>query len=386
MDEKVALLNIQRCNSHGAVLLAYALEQVLADNGYTAENLDYKYAGRITEKSFFKKAFKVFKIKAKKHLHLSYAGKKFLDVSLKKEYDLQSENFGLFRNNYLHLTREITDVNDSILKDYDRFVVGSDVVWKPQIAACEDREIYFLKSVPENALRIAYAASVGTNDEQELTEHDEYYQGAFDSLDRISIREQSMIPFVQKYTDKDVVSVIDPIFLLTPERYREIELNSQKKVLGKPYTYLYILSGNKEAVKFAEYVANKYNYSILADMNDDFDNSKIITVNSESAISCGPREFIYNIRNAKMVITDSFHATAFSILFNIDFYVFNRGNISVRMRDLADRFNLSDRMCNGKLSDKSIDWDSVNSMISKERESGLNYLLGALKGKNNNEE
>lgn len=406
-NKSVALLNIQRCDSHGAVLLAYALEKVLTLEGYDVKNLNYKYAGRVVEKNIIKRIIKKLRIKIRKQFHLSYIGQTIKGLPIKSEFDVQSENFRKFRQNNLHLTREITDVHDEILKDFDIFVVGSDVVWKPEIVACEDRELYFLHSVPQDALKISYAGSIGTDDEEVLAAHDSGFHHAFDSLDFVSVREQSMISFIQRYTDKPVKSVIDPVFLLTTEDYLKIE-KKPVKILKSAYLYVYSLGGGQRALQEANRFATENQLSVLLDLNDGFSDADLITVAWESAISAGPSEFLYNMRHADYVITDSFHATAFAILFNKPFWVFRRERIgnqqktsgtaclingtsqsanrmgnSIRMADLLDRFSLSDRMYNGSLSGKEIDWNSVNKKIHSEREAGLKYLLGAFQGESN---
>lgn len=381
--KKIALLNIQRCNSHGAVLLAYALEQILSSEGYVVQTLDYKYAGRLTEKKLLLRLWKKVQIKIKKQMHLTYLNKNWGGVSIKSQFDLQSRRFDKFRKIHLHLTKEITDVYDPVLTNYNVFVVGSDVVWKPEIVRCEDKEIYFLKSAPQNAIKIAYAASVGTDDAEVLKQYDAFYQKAFDSFDHISIREQSMIPFIEQYTNQKVISVIDPVFLLSAEDYRAIEMNGNQRSDGKQYVYVYLLSRNETAVKEANLIAKKRNWSVLVDLNEGPYDSGLFEVETVSAISAGPAEFLYNIRNADCVITDSFHATAFAIIFNREFWVFKRGKISVRMSDLLKRFDLYKRMYDGEINDGEIDWQSVNSKILREREKGLKYLLNAIQDKGN---
>lgn len=379
MDKnKIALLNIQKCDSHGAVLLAYALEQILFEQGYDAYNLNYKYAGRIVEKNFHKRFIQKLKIKLTKTFHLAYANNVILGNSVKKEYDLQSKNFDEFRKRYLHLTKEIKDVNDPILKNFNTFIVGSDVVWKPEIARCIDREMYFLKSAPKTARKIAYAGSIGTDDLDFLNQYDSFYRGAFDDLDFISIREQSMIPFVQKYTEKKVVSTIDPVFLLSPEDYMKIEKNSLNSTSGKKYVYVYLIGENRTALEKANELAKNNGLAVLLDLNSKFEYANIITQPAESAISAGPAEFLYNVRNAEYVITDSFHATAFSILFNTPFAVFKRGKISVRMDDLIKRFNIEDRMYTNQLNLQQIDWNRINNQIICERNYGIQYLQEAI--------
>jgi hypothetical protein len=308
-------------------------------------------------------------------------GKKINNKSVKQELDIQTKRFSEFRGGNLHLTKEITDVYDAILNEFNAFIVGSDVVWKPEIVGCIDREIYFLRSVPASAIKMAYAASIGTDDKAILEKYDSAYREAFDSLDYISVREQSMVNFVRQYTDQSVVSVIDPIFLLTPEDYQPIENNTQTLVNGKEYVYVYLLSRNETALAEANTLAQKKGLHILLDISEGFEDAKRLTVPFESAISAGPAEFLYNIRHASYVITDSFHATAFSILYNITFWVFRRGKISVRMTDLTERFSVCSRMYEGNITTDPIDWKAINEKIAEERSRGITYLMTGLKGK-----
>ena len=374
--KNIGLLNIQRCDSHGAVLLAYAMEKVISSLGYNVNTIDYKYAGRIIEKNKLKKICAVLLLKVKKQLRLSTISAIVCGKNVKKEFDYQRRSFNLFREKYLHLTREITEADDSIFQEYHGYIVGSDVVWKPEIVRCEDRHAYFLMSVPDNKTKISYAGSIGTDREDVLLKYKELYKESFNCLDYISIREQSMISYIQSITSKEVVSTIDPVFLLNQKDYSAIESCNIDKT---NYIYLYLLSGNEEAIRIANQYAEKHNTSIIVDLNEKYHMSKLIKVDSECVISAGPAEFIYNIRHAKYVFTDSFHATAFSLLFNIPLCVFDRGEISVRMRDLLARFKLEKCLySNGNTGQVEIEWTHVNDIISKEKADGLEYLKGAL--------
>ena len=373
----IGLLNIQRCDSHGAVLLAYAMEHFLLEEGYAVNTIDYKYAGRIVENNVLKKLINKLLIKWKKQLHMSYANKTVCGESVKSEYDIQHSHFEEFRKNLLTLTKEVTNVNDQMVNSFDAIVVGSDVVWKPEIARCIDRELYFLRSPKKEIRKVAYAASIGTNDAEFLEKYEECYENAFDRLDFISVREKSSVSFIKKFTDKQVDVVIDPVFLLDKSEYMKIEKKTDYKVKGS-YVYVYILGTNEKAIKLANDFAAKNGLSIVLDINESFELSNLITVPCQSAISAGPQEFLYNLRNASYVMTDSFHATAFSIIYNKPFWVFKRGKISVRMSDLINTFSLGGRMASDTLDDSNIDWVCVNQEILKIRKAGAKWLLNAL--------
>ena len=143
----------------------------------------------------------------------------------------------------------------------------------------------------------------------------------------------------------------------------------------KPYIYVYILGNNPIAIKEANQLALKENCSILIDLNENFDNASLLTTNVQSAVSEGPLEFLYNIRHAKYVITDSFHATCFSLINNVPFTVFDRGEVSVRMRDLLKRFNIYDRHYEGNnLRFDLLPWERINKQIEEERKRGIGFL------------
>lgn len=379
--KKVGLINLQRCNSHGAVLLAYALANVLEKQEYEVNVINYIHAGRNPEKNIIKKILRKIRYIAINKLKLNNFNRKICGISLSKEYSIQRKRYSEFREKMLEITRVVSSIDDPIFKEFDFLIVGSDVVWKPDIANSIDREVYFLKVGGKHCINIAYAASIGTDDQSILTTNKEAYINAFDSLDKISIREHSMIGFVQEYTDKEVYNVIDPVFLLHQDDYIKIENNAN--VINDDYIYVYIIGDNVSALKEADKLAHMWNCKILLDLSECFDNAKIFTVPTISGISAGPAEFIYNIRNAKYIITDSFHATSFALIFNIPFCVFDRGKISVRMIDLINKFDISDRRYVGSINLNDIDWTRINTQIECERDKGLEYLKEAMSLKKN---
>ena len=376
---KIGLINIQHCDSHGAVLLAFAMEKVISEMGYIPVNLDYSFAGRIIENNTLIKILKILNDWLKKKVRAERFNHRVAGKSVYISYILQHRNFKSFRKKYLNLSSKINNPTSRTLYGYDAYIVGSDVVWKPEIVRCKDKDVFFLKFANKSTRKIAYSASVGTDDYTFLSKYSNDYKDAFDNFDYLSIREQSMIGFVKQYTNKTVISVIDPVFLIDKSVFSAVEKNNHDEFSKNSYLYLYILGENKKAIAETQIFAESIGCQVLVDLNCDFDNSAQLSLTSESAISDGPDGFIYNIRNAKYIITDSFHATAFALIYNIPFCVFGRSNLSVRMNDLLSRFGLVDRKYDGKIPNGPIDWEKVNKQIERERETGINYLIEALK-------
>lgn len=112
---------------------------------------------------------------------------------------------------------------------------------------------------------------------------------------------------------------------------------------------------------------------------------KIVSINDKEPRSyadiqmndCGPLQFLSLIYNAELVIADSFHATAFSLIFNKDFMIFNSSSNISRIRDLLEKVSLTDRL--NSRTCKEINWENVNNTISRERMKSQLFLKNILK-------
>ena len=96
----------------------------------------------------------------------------------------------------------------------------------------------------------------------------------------------------------------------------------------------------------------------------------------------GPLEFVNRIRNASLVITDSFHGTVFAIIYRKDFYTLSRGKISIRMQDLLTRLGLMSRFIgnDSNVSYTQANYQNVDKIIEEWREESMNYLVKNLTG------
>lgn len=255
-------------------------------------------------------------------------------------------------------------------EDYEAILVGSDQVWRP-IYVPDVREMFLNFAQTWNIKRIAFAASYGTdNPEFDTTLYNECSR-LLSKFDAISVREQSTLELAKSMASRttiEPVHVLDPVFLLEPEFYLKL-FNVSKE--PKKRLFCYLLDPNEKKLADAEKMANSF--SLQLEMLDANHATELPSISYW--IDC--------IFNSEMVLTDSFHGTAFSIIFNTPFYTYvneKRGN--ARIADLLEVFKLNKLMVNEYDFDKyevaCIDWVAVNNKIVEECNRSTEFLINSL--------
>ena len=283
-----------------------------------------------------------------------------------------------FIDSYIIHTKKIIEDEDfiEICGDYDikAIVVGSDQVWRPkynlkiQNSFCGfigDRDI----------IRISYAASFGTNNWEYSKCQTRSCKKLIEKFNAVSVREKTGVDLCKKYFNVDAYIVLDPVFLIDRNEYETIVKNN-KDLPSYGDLFCYVLDLTDEKIKAIDIIARKYNlvpytvFSTGVSDNDDLD--KNVHPSMERWLKC----FI----DAKYVICDSFHATAFSIIFQKNFIILsNKERGATRFETLLDTFNinhevLADVNDKGNLFFIENDWDSISCLIEKYRKISINYL------------
>ncbi len=196
----------------------------------------------------------------------------------------------------------------------DAYICGSDQIWNPYYKKGYNDPGYFLNFVPKGKKRIAYAPSFGCDDiPLEAQKNLKYY---LDQFDAVSVREQEGADIIEKYADMKVPVVADPTFLLTREEWKsiaKIPANTPDK-----YILCYRFMKNEEMTECMNYLSKTLHLPIITlplsrvALSDPY----------KKQFEAGPEEFIGLIQNATLICTDSFHATAFSLIMNKPFYTF----------------------------------------------------------------
>lgn len=246
---------------------------------------------------------------------------------------------------------------------YDVFIVGSDQIWSP--LSYDVR--YFFDYINNPGKLISYAPSIGVNSIQDkyIEKNMKKYISRFN---KISCREKVGAEMIGKLVERDIEEVVDPTLLLSASEWKqELKL----KQTEKQYLLVYFLGTNKKYWEKVYEVSKILNLSL-----------KIIPVYEKDKMragvideSIGPREFVEYFYNASFVCTDSFHGTAFSLIFNKKMLVFERfsnkekENQNSRIYNILSKFNLKNRLYNESTYQheimEEINYQCVNEILTK---------------------
>lgn len=340
----VGIINVQWFDNPGAVLLCYAIQKKLDELGIQNQIINYVSGGKMPprERNAMEKISEKGSTLCRKVRKLQRVNGEFLFCQLRE----RARNYEDFRAHYLRRTAAFDDPSSELLNGYGVYLVGSDVVWKPEILDSLDADVYFLDFPGANqGKKVSFAASIGTSDRSLLESRSQQYQKYIESFDMVSVREQSSAEFLSELSQKNVETLVDPVFLLTKEDYKE--LTTEKK--NRPYIYFYMLSPDDGCLEFANRLSKRTGLPIVFDCHAEsqFSLNRFFGKRGQAAVSDGPAEFLDRVLNASYIVTNSFHGTAFSIIFQKKFFTFpcvNNGvDVSLRMQNLLKKLNLFER-------------------------------------------
>jgi len=302
---KIGILTFHTSENYGAVLQAYALQETLKREFNSSEVEIINYAPITTKKSY-----RIYKYKSNNII------KQFLLYCLTTYYYFALKNkknkFYSFVNNFLNLSNQtyLTELEFlGNIPNYDVYITGSDQVFNPNNP--NNKRIFFLDFPKNKSKKIAYAPSFGVT--QFSDEQKEKITSFISSFDALSCRENEGANFLTKITGKKVPVVLDPVFLLSEKEWNKVIVLPKTK---DKYIFIYDLNGGEALVKIANKIKGKTGYKIVCCT------SKITAFYhiDKQLYNLGPQEFLGYIKNAEYVVTDSFHGTAFSVVFNKKFY------------------------------------------------------------------
>lgn len=326
---KIGILTLPLHTNYGGILQAYALQTVLERMGHDARHIEIKPFLSKSEFGRFKHKFSPYK----KML-------KLIAVP-----DSKSKNIG--RYTWLFVYKHIKiDEYSSIAEipegKYDAFVVGSDQIWRKYYVDMSDKfnmQNAFLNFTDGwNVKRISYAASFGTDkwecDETETGQ----LQRIAQSFDAISVREASGVELCRQNLHCDAVHLIDPTMLLDRNDYERLIKGKKERLQG---IMTYILDENQKKTNVIEQLKSTLGKPTF---------SSNIPDNKRDYRTCGViqppvEDWLRGFRDADFVITDSFHACVFSIIFNKPFVVIiNKERGASRIMSLLNMFKQTHRI------------------------------------------
>lgn len=365
---KIGILTLPLHSNYGGILQAWALQTVLTRMGHDVKVIDKerrlrridillqcrKYPKRIIRKYIFREDIPIF---YERVAYLSYIN--------------QTKKTRSFIEAYINrrLVREFSKIKN---REFEALIIGSDQIWRP---------LYFLLSY-SNILdafgafarkrgiqRLSYAASFGVNELGEYNKKEIWQiKKELQNFIGVSVREAKGIEICKEYFDIDAIQVLDPTLLIPQEDYMNLAADIPSSDVG---VLEYILDPNDKTHSIVEKVE-----AILgtAESSNPF---------SDGIAQYSVEEWLVGFRDATMVVTDSFHACVFSIIFRKPFVVVaNPGRGFARIESLLSMFNLQNHLITDIGQIKSIESyqieNKVYECLSKWQSKSMNFLHSSL--------
>lgn len=359
--KNIAIITRHAVPNYGSLYQAYALQEAIKkiDNQPFIVDAEFSYyaASKISKDAMRTSKYKNIPIVnvisyLVKYIRYSKPIKIFRDYQ-KKWLDLSKQyiNRGAFYNDY---------------PKADIYMIGSDQVWNIMPNG-NIEPMYFLDFVSDDTKKVSYAASFGSQKKikTEFANITKYLE----RFDEITVRENDALRILKQIGVKGE-QVLDPTLLLDINDWNTV---MEKVNLPDEYILLYQVNHNKALCKKADAYAKKKGIKLIRVTNDK---SEFFWGQGFTYLPT-PAQFLYIIKNAKYVITDSFHGTCFCINFNINFIDVLPENHSQRNRSVLEFFHLTDRIINDEkfdLVEQNIDWLNVNNILTNQRKISMRKL------------
>lgn len=351
-------------HSFGASLQTFATIRVLEKLGYNVELINYENA---YEQAEIKDRGVSFNIRIL--MHINKAIRMYLYNGRKDPY-LNSANldkiYGCVSKTVYRNAAEMRDL------DFDVMLVGSDQVWNPHITGNLDK--VFLLMFGHAKRRISYASSMGS---YILNEYErEIFREALVQFSSISVREVHAKEQLQQLVEKDIKIVADPTLLMTREEWHSALNINENSERDQPYILTYFIGGN-----LASYWddVKKYVSELKLPIWNIQSHSRKNSYVDKAILGATLGDIVSLISNATLIITDSFHGTAFSINFQKQFVSLPNKNNPIRIIELLKLFGISDRI---NISERKalirINYDEVTKRLELLRSTSLLWLKKAI--------
>lgn len=355
---KIGILTFSAAINYGAVLQAYGLKNVLCQLGHNAGVIDYVPV-------YFEKEYRICRPSFRSLIH-NKGRIHWLRFLLKNTDDHKRiKKFTKFVHDNLN------PISLSQINSLDAIIYGSDQIWNPSLCGGSFDELYFGKRVNTQIKKIAYAPSVGNlgNIKDKETE----FKNLLHNFDFISAREHNLAQYISKLLSNQIVpAVLDPTLLAGRNAF---ELLVPDIRIKSDYILYFDFFGDQCSRAKAFKLAQVHNCSVV----EPFSFNE--TGANGCSRFCSPEEFCGLVKNAKIVVTTSFHGAAFAILFNRPFYAleFNQ-RFNDRILSLLNALEITTHFVyqNADIKESPIDWVKTNNLLERLREESLAFLFNAL--------
>lgn len=350
---KIGILSLVLHTNYGGILQSYALQTVLERMGHEVIVLD---KDRDIHRSFFRQSLTLGKFVLYKYL-LRRNVEYYNPRKLNKERKEREQNTQAFINHYIH-RRVVRSIQSGVMNDVDAIIVGSDQVWRPKYfkeqwkTGIEHAFFQFANSY--HIKRIAYAPSFGSEEWEYSIDDTRKCAQLLQLFDAVSVRENSAVTLCsEKLCREDVKLTLDPTLLLSQGDYIHLVERAQT-VKSSGNLLCYILDNSKEKLTLVSRIARERNLIPF------YTNSQIGNPHASQKERIQPpvEQWIRGFMDAEFVITDSFHACVFSIIFGKPFVVIaNEDRGTTRYKSLFSMLSLDNHLLySSKAYDSSLSY------------------------------
>ena len=377
--KKTGILTLYYNNmNYGGLLQAFALPFVIQKHiGIPAEQIRYSQQNTDTD---------LCTSKSKTSLSIYQLGINFFSALTSNKRSIRKESFLEFMNDIPH-SRNIYshETIQQCNSNYEIFICGGDQIWNGEMVG-EHLDVYTLQFVNQGLKKIAYSPSVAISHMSKQVE-DCLGKGLL-GIDRISVREKRSLDILKRLSDKKIEVVVDPVLLLNKSEW--LEQSRPTKINGK-YILCYLLGDSITQRKAVEIISKRLKLRIVTFPHILLNNVRKCDLffGDIKDYTSGPRQFLDLINNAEFVITDSFHACVFSMIFETPFIVFERnkpsekGNMNSRIYDFLEEYHLENQLVNVEKAMNlsripEVDYSFAHEHWFHRRNDSIEYLTRAL--------
>lgn len=373
---KIGVLTLPLHNNFGGILQAYALQRILDRLGHNAILIDK--SRYVSLGPWYKK----YPIYIKRGINRYVLGKDIIvkaDVEQNRVPKAIAKYTEPFIEKYIKrvYTKDFSNIGKS---DFDAFIVGSDQIWRPQYFFTKIENAFLGFAKDWDVRRITYAASFGTEEWEYTEEQTNNCAALLKKFNAVSVREASAVRLCNDNFGVKAEHVLDPTMLLGKEDYIKL-FKDYNAAQSDGNLFCYILDEGEEKKNIIDYAEKEKG------LKPFFVNSKYEAPDAplEERIQQPVEKWLRAFHDAEFVITDSFHACVFSIIFNKPFIVYgNKDRGLARFNSLLSIFELEERIVSTKEEalkalSTPIDWNKVNLIHEHWKEQSISFLIENLK-------
>lgn len=332
---KIGIMTINSAYNYGCVLQAWSLQRFLEKEGHTAEIINY----RLPEIDNVYRLFVPKNRFSNTLLNRGYNGLRKIKFSIgQKPRIVKAKKFEHFINEVMKTTKTVyTSFREleegEAGKPYDALITGSDQVWNGAITKGL-KPAYFLAFEHTGKPKLAYASSIG---KLELVNAEkEFFRGFLKDYTAIAVREASAKEMLTPLVKQPVSVVVDPTLLLEKQDFDAMKVPSRYK---KPYILVHVIGKDKGLNEIVERVSAQTGLPVVQNRM-----AKKYSNELGRFADAGPEEFLGLIEGAELVITNSFHATVFSLIYERNFITIPHKTYPERMANLLKEAGLSEHL------------------------------------------